>query len=131
MTSKQRKTEQACARMAAEIERLQNHYAQQGTLCDDRCTTVRRGRVSRLARATDKQTSHEGAADVAPRLNDLHREFWVRCKRSPDSTAQEIASGNESLRKRAKELVDAGRLIESGRRKCRRTGRAATTYRIA
>jgi hypothetical protein len=79
------------------------------------------------ARASDPPTSHAGAAHIEPKLNDLQREFMRRLGVG-GKTANEVARGQESIRKRAKELVRQGVLVELEPRRCGVTGKVATVY---
>lgn len=88
---------------------------------------------TQLFRSSDPETSRLGAESITPNLSQLQTLFCERVdiwhqtfKTWP--TAQEIARGNESLRKRAKELVRIGALFEADSRRCRVTGKQATTY---
>lgn len=87
----------------------------------------------RAARTSDPETSHQAAAQVE--FGALQRKFlnrmmflWAVWGKWP--TANEVAQGNESIRKRAKECVRAGWCIEGEPRPCRITHRNATTYEI-
>ena len=81
-----------------------------------------------LARLRDKQTSHAGADHITKKLGKLHRIFLDRLGDFA-LTANEVADGNESIRKRALELVRKGVLAEVGVRRCRVTGQNATVYK--
>ena len=82
-----------------------------------------------MARQADKATSHEAAEAVTPKLEGLRAEFVRRLREiGQPSTAQEIAAGDESIRKRALECVRLGFVRECGRRKCAVTGNSATCY---
>lgn len=92
-----------------------------------------------LARRTDPQTSQESAGGAADRLGKLQRVFLsVLNRRSSPMTAMEVAieasGGNhaavESIRKRAKELVDLKLIDSVGVRPCRISGRNATVYSV-
>lgn len=93
----------------------------------------------KLARDTDKATSHAAAAETIPKLNRiqslcLQSVEWSDPRRP--LTANEIAANAvqyfggmaETYRKRVHELVRAGLLRESGERVCRVTGKGATVY---
>lgn len=93
---------------------------------------------SKLARSSDKPTSQDAAADILSKLPDLQR-FFVEglIALGQPSTAREVAEHcrrigwvkeSESVRKRAKELVNAGVVTEAGERECYETGKAATLY---
>lgn len=94
----------------------------------------------KLARDTDKATSHAAAADVAPKLGVMQS----RCLSpdvfdSPRMTANEIAANAaarfggmaETYRKRVHEIVRAGLLREAGETICSVTGKGATVYEMA
>ena len=84
-----------------------------------------------IARSTDKETSHEGAEHVRPLLKSAQSEFIRRLRLLGGSaTANEVARGNETVRKRAKELVELGYVRELPKRPCERTKRNATVYEI-
>jgi hypothetical protein len=94
-----------------------------------------------LARANDPSTSKEAAAHIAPSLNTAQAAFIesLRSLKQP-STAQEIAEHacnchdhkmQESYRKRAGELIKAGRISVAGKRPCRVTNRPAQIYELA
>ena len=93
----------------------------------------------KLARNTDKSTSHAAAAEITPKLNRIQ----ILCLQSVEwsdprrpLTANEIAANAvayfggmaETYRKRVHELVRAGLLREAGERVCRVTGKGATVY---
>jgi len=82
-----------------------------------------------IARDGDKATSHEAAEDITPRLVGLRAAFVDRLRAiGHPATAQEIAGGDESIRKRSKECVRLGFIVEVGSRKCCVTGKTATCY---
>jgi len=83
--------------------------------------------AKRAARASDPETSHAGAEWMTSKRARLHFEFLRRLGNGV-KTANEVAQGDESIRKRAKELVDDGSICVIGRRKCLVTGQMATTY---
>ena len=83
-----------------------------------------------IARNSDKQTSHEAAAEIKPKMGILQAEFLRRLGRLAEATANEVAAGDESIRKRALELVRSGMIEEVGTRECKRTGKRATVYCI-
>lgn len=80
-----------------------------------------------LVRTSDKATSHEAAAHIEPKLTTLQDEFMRRLGVG-GKTANEVARGDESIRKRALELVRKGVLEELEPRPCGVTGRKATVY---
>ena len=89
-----------------------------------------------LARTTDKPTSHMAAAEV--KVSMLEQVFLASLMALGEATANEVAAhacegGNlhhESIRKRAKGLVDKRLIRESGSRFCARTGKMATVYEV-
>lgn len=93
----------------------------------------------KLARDTDKATSHAVAADIAPKLNRI-QSLCLQSVEQPDKrrplTANEIAANAvayfggmaETYRKRVHELVRDGLLREAGERVCSVTGKGATVY---
>jgi hypothetical protein len=103
------------------------------------------------ARASDPQTSKDGAAKVSLKGDGLRALFVMGIKRlGGKATAKEISeamSNNnvkaESIRKRAKECCDLGMVEVVGTRKCKVSGencqvysvkqtpRAGVTYRIS
>ena len=87
-----------------------------------------------IARSSDPITSHVAAENVLPKLSGRRSEF-VRCLREigHPATAQEIAAMadvriRESVRKRAKECVNLGYVVEVGTKRCDVTGTMAMTY---
>jgi hypothetical protein len=93
---------------------------------------------AKLSRRSDKLTSQKSAAETEPKLG-RYQELFVRSLRFlKEATANEVAvdavllggGANESYRKRALELVRAGRIVECGERKCQVTGKTATTYKF-
>ena len=90
----------------------------------------------RIARLTDKATSHEAAADTRPKLRGLQLAFVEAvASMAEPATAAEIAeaayardpsSSRESYRKRALECVRAGFIAECGKRQCRISGKNCT-----
>mgnify|MGYP001208929222 CR=1 FL=1 len=82
-----------------------------------------------LARTTDPITSHVAAVDASAKLGGWKAEFVARLRqRGLPSTANEVASGNESIRKRAGELERNGLIAAVGIKTCERTGKLATIY---
>lgn len=91
------------------------------------------------ARATDPATSHLAATYIDGKRPGLRDAFLMALKALGPSTANEIAdwcllngltANAESVRKRAKELID-GELIEpAGERACKKTGLKAGTVRL-
>ena len=91
----------------------------------------------RLARKSDKATSHAAAAETQTKLPYLQQCCMIVCGRQAmPMTANEIgeAASNmfngmqESYRKRVHELVRASLLREVGERVCSVTGKGATVY---
>ena len=85
---------------------------------------------SPISRTTDPLTSHVAVADVAPKLCGYRREFVERLRALGEGTAQEIAAGNESIRKRAAECERLGYIEAVGVRECTRTKKMANVYRV-
>jgi hypothetical protein len=82
-----------------------------------------------IHRASDQPTSVEAAQSVEPKLVGLRLEFVERLRAiGRPATAQEIAGGNESLRKRALECVRFGFVRQAGVKVCEVTGKNAMTY---
>ena len=82
-----------------------------------------------IARATDSETSHVAAVEVEPKLTCMRAEFVRRLKAiGYPATAQEIAQGCETIRKRALECVRLGLVVEAGTRRCNVTGKNAKVY---
>lgn len=85
-----------------------------------------------IVRPTDKPTSHAAAVEVAAKLRGYRLQFLENLEViDRPATAQEISQGCESVRKRAKELVDLGRIVEVGPIECSVTGKMATGYWFA
>ncbi|NBT33910.1 MAG: hypothetical protein EBT13_18955 [Rhodobacteraceae bacterium] len=101
----------------------------QGTLFHDH-------KAAAVSRRSDSETSREAESQLRPRLAGLQQVAFDAAS-GDEQTANEIAlrgsvAGNccrETLRKRVRELVRRGMLVETGRRKCRVTGKAAATFR--
>lgn len=85
----------------------------------------------RLSRGSDPATSKQADADIRPKLSGLYAEFVERLSQLGRATANEVADGNESLRKRARYLVDAREIKTSGTKVCSRTGKEVTAYEVA
>lgn len=93
-----------------------------------------------IARRSDPPTSRLAAAEIGPSLAECQAGFIVALKAlGQPATASEIAaqaSGahgakmQESYRKRAGELVSAGRIRVAGKRRCRVTNRYARLYEL-
>ena len=87
------------------------------------------------SRQTDPETSQIAAGGVKGRVSTLQTMF---CKRALAwhsryyrwPTAQEIAGGSESLRKRAGECVRLGYVRLGEIRRCTVTGKKAQTYEV-
>ena len=87
------------------------------------------GVSARLHRVSDKQTSIDAAEDVRPKLDGLRAEFVARLREiGRPATANEVAAGDESIRKRAAECVRAGWVKEMGTKICAVSGKRATVY---
>jgi hypothetical protein len=93
---------------------------------------------TKLSRRADPITSQKSAAETEPKLG-RYQELFVRSLRYlGEATANEVAidavllSGGspETYRKRALELIRAGRIEECGEGKCKVTGKTATTYKL-
>jgi len=92
-----------------------------------------------LARKDDKQTSHDGAEHIKPRLNDRKLEFMSGLRAlGGRATAKEVASNVypgefaifDSIRKRAIDCVRLGWVREVEPRECKVSGRKCTVYEI-
>lgn len=91
--------------------------------------------AQQLARRSDPATSKAAAVNIAPRLGTFKRKLWEMADGTP-RTARELAElavvkhGGEveTFRKRARELVREGFLVEAAVRACVHTGEKATTY---
>lgn len=82
-----------------------------------------------FVRIGDKGTSQVAAVEAKPKLNGWRAEFMARLERiGKPSTANEVAQGNESIRKRALELVRSGVIQELSARECNVSGKLATVY---
>lgn len=85
-----------------------------------------------IARTTDPQTSQDAADEIQPKLVGLRAEFVRRLKElGRPATANEVAAGDESIRKRAVECVRIGYVVEMGTKTCSVTGKRATVYLAA
>jgi len=96
--------------------------------------TIWGNRIMPIVRPDDPAPSHEAAADVTPKLSGKRAVFVQRLAamelpNRKEWTAQEIADGDETIRKRAKECVILGAVVIAGARRCLVTGKNATTYR--
>ncbi len=83
------------------------------------------------ARRGDPITSKIAAVEVQPKLAGYRKVFADRLRHLGQATAQEVALGQESIRKRAKELERAGIVKVVGARRCRRTGKTASVYELS
>jgi len=82
-----------------------------------------------IHRADDQPTSVDAARGVEPKLDGLRLEFVERLRAiGKPATAQEIAAGKESIRKRALECVRMGFVRQSGVKVCEVTKQRATAY---
>ena len=94
-------------------------------------------------RRSDPAPAQAAAEAIKPKLAGLREIAYDRavflCKKHGDATANEIGYMNsgddspmrcESLRKRVRELVDLGYLIEVGERVCRQSGSKVTAYKV-
>ena len=93
---------------------------------------------AKLSRRTDKLTSQKSAAETEPKLG-RYQDLFVRSLRFlKEATANEVAidavllggGSPETYRKRALELIRAGRIVECGEGKCKVTGKTAMTYKL-
>ncbi len=95
-------------------------------------TTVHDGVIeyqTPISRRDDKETSKQAEREIAHKLNGLRKEFVLKLiELNCPSTANEVARGVESVRKRAGECVEAGWLSECGKKVCNVTGKTATAY---
>lgn len=83
----------------------------------------------KIARDSDPVTSHKAARQIAGAIGGKQRQFLDRLAAiGQPSTANEVADGVESIRKRARELVRDGHLVSTGSRPCRKTGHEAETF---
>ena len=91
-----------------------------------------------LFRQSDPPTSVLAAEGIAPKLGTLRAAMLAAFKAHGQATAREAAEACavehggevESYRKRAKELVRAGLLVEVGERACYITDKLATVYGV-
>lgn len=101
----------------------------------------------KIARRTDPDTSHQAAQSIAAELSKSQTLFYETLKAwgGIPRTANEVAARaipidrspiqplfrkRETLRKRAKELVDLGLIRASDSRPCMVNGNPATTYEV-
>ena len=84
-----------------------------------------------ISRQADPPTSHQAAVEVASKLSGLRAEFVARLRSLGCATANEVARGEESIRKRAKECQRLGLVSVVGERRCVVTGKNAMVYRVA
>lgn len=93
-----------------------------------------------IARPSDPGTSHIAAANVQCRLGHLQAAFVASLvTEGKPLTAREVEVRAvkllqrcvpDSIRKRAKELVRRGSIVECGQRLCDVSGNLATVYRV-
>ena len=94
---------------------------------------VARLAARRRSRATDPPTSHAGEEHILTRVGRIQAEVLAHADDHP-RTARELAERAccggevESYRKRVRELVGLGRLVERPARTCQHTGRKAATF---
>lgn len=89
-----------------------------------------------LSRRTDKQTSHAAADETRQKLGLLQQRCLDQLG-DDELTAAELAQRcasayggmAESYRKRMKELVRAGEIVELAPRTCSVSGKSATVYK--
>ena len=65
---------------------------------------------------------------VSEKLTGYRAEFIARLRELGKATANEVADGNESIRKRARECERLGLIREAGVRACGVTGKQATVW---
>lgn len=82
-----------------------------------------------LFRFTDPATSRMAAEGVSDKLNGYRAQFVERLMVLKQAT-NEVAGGNESLRKRARECERLGFIREAGVRACSVTGKQATVWEV-
>lgn len=86
-----------------------------------------------LARSSDPETSHQGAAHIAPKLGKLHAWAEGVVYQYPGNTVNEMAEklhlrDNRMLGRRLSELAKHDLVHVGTARPCRITGRSAQTY---
>jgi hypothetical protein len=86
-----------------------------------------------VARRTDPESSQIAAAEIRPKLGTFQNLFVDRAlawfeRTDTWPTANEVAQGDESIRKRAKECVRKGYLQLGPLKRCSVTGKLAQTY---
>lgn len=83
-----------------------------------------------------RQTSLKAYRELKPQaVSARHKEILWYIRRFPDCTDRELArlmryGDPNKVRPRRKELLDAGRIRESGRKKCSVSGKTALTWRV-
>lgn len=94
---------------------------------------------AKLSRKSDKITSQKSAAETEKKLGRLQEmmlgmiaaSLWPpTANEAAKEAASEFSGRAESYRKRALELVRAGRIVECGERVCKVTGKTATVYKL-
>jgi len=93
-----------------------------------------------ITRRDDPPTSKQAAEEIKPALSGLRELFYETLKRADKPlTANEVAIranetsvfiNRETIRKRAKELVEQGWIEPSGATVCSVTGKTASTYEV-
>lgn len=89
-----------------------------------------------INRRDDPPTSKQAAEEIKPALSGLRELFYETLKQSNKPlTANEVAvksafANRETIRKRAKELVEQGWIEPSGATICSVTGKTASTYEV-
>ena len=95
--------------------------------------------LARISRKSDPITSQKSAAETEPKLGKYKAAILDVMAMTPHPmTAQEAARAavfiyegmTESYRKRMRELVEDGKVEESGERRCEVTGKSAMTFRV-
>jgi len=83
-----------------------------------------------LFRFTDPATSRMAADGVSEKLTGYRASFIERLRALGKATANEVAAGNESIRKRARECERLGLIKRVGVGECSVTGKQATIWEV-
>lgn len=83
-----------------------------------------------IHRVSDPETSRIAAVEIVSSLCGLRLEFVDRLRQLGKATANEVARGNESVRKRARECERLGLIRSCGVGPCSVTGKQATIWEI-
>ena len=95
--------------------------------------------TAKLSRKSDPITSQKSAVETEKKLGRLQEmmlgmiaaSLWPpTANEAAKEAASEFSGRSESYRKRARELVRLGRIVECGERACTVTGKTATTYKL-